>query len=201
MVFLFYHRIYFHTIPEIGKVVLQLRQRKKKMTALVDSSSAIILYKAHLHLIVCTMYNVVLSTSVYTEITENSYPGAQAYQQLLADKKISIQTPLISAIRKPGLSSLHKLDEGERDVLALYYAGQGDFVVTDDGAAARYCRREQIHFINALLIPAIIRYSDQQNDVYCNTAFNTVLHIGRYSGWVSNFAENCTREELSFFLP
>jgi hypothetical protein len=81
-----------------------LRQRKNKLTALVDSSSAIILYKANMHLVVCTMYNVVLSTSVYAEITGNSYPGAQAYQQLLADKKLTLQTPLISPLRKPALS-------------------------------------------------------------------------------------------------
>jgi hypothetical protein len=170
------------------------------MTALVDSSSAIILYKAHLHLVVCRMYNVVLSTSVYAEITGNSYPGAQAYQQLLADKKITLQTPLSSQLAKPTLSSLQSLDEGERDIIELYYAGKGDFVVTDDGAAAKYCKREQIRFINALLIPAIMRYSGQQSDVYCQTAFNKVLNIGRYSQWVINFAEKCKREELSFFF-
>jgi len=167
----------------------------------VDSSSAIILYKANLHLVVCSIYNVVLSTSVYGEITGNSYSGAQAYQQLLADKKITLQTPLTSPIAKPTLSGLRTLDEGERDIIELYYAGKGDFVVTDDGAAAKYCRREQVRFINTLLIPVIMRYSGQQNEDYCKTAFNKILSIGRYSQWVVNFAEKCNREELSFFLP
>ena len=178
-----------------------MEQKNERMTALVDSSSAIILYKANLHLAVCRMYNVVLSSSVYVEITANSYPGAQAYQQLLADKKITLQTPPFSPLAKPVLSGLQSLDEGERDVIELYYAGKGDFIITDDGAAAKYCKRKQVRFINALLIPAILSYSSQQSDVHCREAFNKILRIGRYSRWVINFAEKCKREELSFFLP
>ena len=171
------------------------------MTALVDASSAIILYKANLHLIVCEMYNVVISTSVYDEITGNSYPGAKAYQQLAADQKVTVQKPCLAALCKPGLSILYTLDKGERDILQLYYAGNGDFIITDDGATARYCKREQIRFINALLIPTIIRCTGRKSDVYCHTAFNKVMSIGRYSRWVINFAEKCQKEELSFFLP
>ena len=171
------------------------------MTALMDASSAIILYKANLHLIVCEMYNVLISRSVYDEITGNSYPGAKAYQQLLADQKITIQKPYIATLCKPDLSSLHTLDKGERDILQLYYAGNGDFIITDDGATAKYCKREQIRFINALLIPTIIRCTGRKSDVYCHTAFNKVMSIGRYSRWVINFAEKCQKEELSFFLP
>ena len=51
----------------------------------MDASSAIILCKANLHHIVSEMYNVVMSRSVYDELTNNSYPGATEYQQLVAD--------------------------------------------------------------------------------------------------------------------
>ncbi|MCP3889803.1 MAG: hypothetical protein GY702_13150 [Desulfobulbaceae bacterium] len=167
----------------------------------MDASSAIILYKAKLHLIVCEMYQVVMSPSVYDEITGNIYPGAEGYQQLLADKKITLRVPGIGNFREPDLSALNTLHKGERDVIELYYAGDGDFVITDDGAAARYCKRHQVPFINALLIPVIIEISGKKSDVYTQAVFNRVMGIGRYSDWVINFAEKCDREDLSFFLP
>lgn len=178
-----------------------MEQRRNTMTALLDASSAIILYKANLHLIVCEMYNVVMPVSVYGEITENSYPGAAEYQQLQADRKITVKTPSIATLCQHDLSGLHTLDKGERDVIQLYYAGNGDFIIADDGAAAKYCKREQIRFINALLIPMIIKCTGKQNEVYCRTAFNKIKNLGRYSRWVITFAEQCDRKELSFFLP
>ncbi len=170
------------------------------MTALVDASSAIILCKANLHLIVSEMYNVVMSKSVYDEITGNFYPGAEEYQQLLADNRVTIQAPLTTTHR-PISHGLHNLGQGEHDIIQLYYAGYGDFIMTDDGAAARYCKREQVRFINSLLIPMIIKCTGKQSDAYCRAAFNKVMNTGRYSRWVINFAEKCKREELSFFLP
>ncbi len=170
------------------------------MKALVDASSAIILCKANLHLIVSEMYNVVMSKSVYDEITGNSYPGAEEYKQLLADNKITIPAPL-SVTNHESASGLYNLGQGERDIIQLYYAGHGDFVITDDGAAAKYCKREQIPFINALLIPMVIKCTGKQSDAYCLSKFNKVLNIGRYSRWVINFAEKCERKELFFFLP
>lgn len=166
----------------------------------MDASSAIILYKANLHLIVCEMYKVVMPTSVYDEITGNFLPGAEAYQQLLAEKKFTIQVPCDSTHQNPALPDILTLDKGERDVIELYYAGNGDFIITDDGAAAKYCKREQIRFINALLIPPILRFSGEKNNAYCQTAFNTIKSIGRYSRWVINYAEKCEKEDLSFFL-
>ncbi len=166
----------------------------------MDASSAILLCKANLHLIVSEMYNVVMSQSVYEEITDNSYPGAKEYQQLLADKKITVQVPIAGAVPDSVSCGLHKLGQGERDIIRLYYAGYGDFIMTDDGAAARYCKSEQIRFINALLIPKIIKCTGQQSDAYCQDAFDSVMSIGRYSSWVINFAEKCEREELSYYF-
>ncbi len=171
------------------------------MKALLDASSAIILYKANLHSIVSEMYNVVMSKSVYDEITGNSYPGAEEYQQLLADNKITIPAPLPVTPHEPAIPCLNNLGPGERDIIQLYYAGHGDFVITDDGAAAKYCKREQIRFINALLIPMVIKCIGKQSDAYCLAKFHKVRNIGRYSRWVINFAEKCEREELFFFLP
>jgi len=175
--------------------------KKKAMTALVDASSAILLCKANLHLFVTEMYNVVMSQSVYEEITDNSLPGAVEYQQLVADNRITVQAPPAVESSRAISPVLRKLGQGEHDIIQLYYAGRGDFIMTDDGAAARYCKSEQIRFINALLIPMVIKCAGQQSDAYCQAAFDRVMNIGRYSNWVINYAEKCEREELSFFLP
>ncbi len=166
----------------------------------MDASSAILLCRADLHRIVSEMYNVVMSQSVYDEITDNSYPGAREYQELLANNKITVQVPIAGGVPDSDSLGLHKLGQGEHDIIRLYYAGYGDFIMTDDGAAARYCKSEQIRFINALLIPMIIKCTGQQSDAYCQAAFDRVLSVGRYSNWVIDFAEKCEREELSYYL-
>lgn len=167
----------------------------------MDASSAIILCKANLHLIVAEMYDVVLPQSAYNEITGNSLTGADEYKQLLADNLISIQSPLPVSSYESASPRLNSLGQGEYDSIQLYHAGYGDFVITDDGAAAKYCKQEQIRFINALLIPKILECIGKPSDTFCLAAFDAVTRIGRYSQWVIDFAKNCGKEELAFFLP
>jgi predicted nucleic acid-binding protein len=175
--------------------------KRKVLTVLMDASSAIILYKANLHHIVPELYNVVISRSVYDEITNNSYPGAIEYQQLVADNNIMVQTPPVAEVNKLLPSGLHRLEQGEHDIVLLYYAGYGDFILTDDGVAAKYCKSKGVPFINSLLVPVIIKCSGNKSDTYCQAAFDSIVHIGRYSEWVIHFAERCERDELTYFLP
>jgi predicted nucleic acid-binding protein len=167
-------------------------------TAIMDASSAIILDKADLHLRVAEMYNVVMPESVYCEITGNAYPAAEKYKRLLTDKKITVQKIDPGITDQPGMV---KLDQGEYDVLRLYYAGYGDFVITDDGAAARYCKRENIPFINALLVPLILSFTDTMRKNKYNQAYRKILAIGRYSSAVISFADRCDRDKLLNFMP
>ena len=76
--------------------------------------------------VVAKMYNVVMSGSVYKEITANSYPGAEEYRQLMAGKKITLKEPLPDISNESILPGLNNLDKGEHDVLQLYYAGRPD---------------------------------------------------------------------------
>lgn len=170
-------------------------------TALIDASSAIILCKAAVHIAVVEMYNVVMPGAVYQEITGNSYPCAAEYRQLVVDKKISIKAAMPAPVNEPGCRGLNNLGQGEHDVMQLYNAGQGDFVVTDDGAAARYCQRQQIPFINALLVPKILGLAGIEGGEYCRKATERIVAIGRYAPWVIDFAKQCGREELLPFIP
>ncbi len=176
-------------------------QHNTLKTALLDASSAIILCKSDLHIAVVEMYNVVMPGSVYQEITGNSYPCAEEYRQLLLDKKITIKDPIPDIENNSDKQGFHNLGQGEHDAIQLYYVGQGDFVVTDDGVAAKYCKREQIPFINALLVPVILAFAGMQGDDYCRKARERIIDISRYSPWVIDFAEGCEREELLNFIP
>jgi len=167
----------------------------------MDASSAIILYKAGLHEVVTKMYNVVMPRSVYMEITGSSYPGAEEYQVLLADSKISVMENETSSTETFERTNLNTLDKGEHDTIRLYYAKQGDFVITDDGAAAKYCIRESIPFINALLIPAIMSFAKLKSATFCQKSMKRIITIGRYSSEVITFAQNCKKADLSAFIP
>ena len=174
---------------------------ENKKTALLDSSSAIILFKADFHIQLTEMYDVVMPRSVYEEITTNFFPGAKEYRQLFADNKITLKEYRPTAVTVLDRPGLNRLDIGEHDVIQLYYAGLGNFVVTDDGSAARYCKREQIPFINALLVPIILGFAGIKDKVFCRKSFDQIIEIGRYSPDIITFAEKSTRDELSIFLP
>ena len=138
--------------------------------------------------------------SVYDEITGNSYPGAKEYQQLLVDNKLIIQSFQMVTRKESATSNLKNLGQGEYDVIQLYDAGYGDFIIIDDGAAAKYCKGEQIPFVNALLIPKIMQYSGKYSNAYCLSSLNKIKSVARYSSRIIDFAEKSGKEDLSFFL-
>jgi len=168
-----------------------------RKTAIMDASSAIILYKAELHALPVEMYDIVLPASVYREITENRHEGAEEYKQLAAGRKLKVaESPIFP--EKPGMKGL---DTGERDVIGLFHSGLGEFIITDDGPAARYCKREGVPFINALLVPVILRFALLRDDDFCCRAMEKIIASGRYSGEVKRYARECSREAIAFALP
>ena len=162
--------------------------------AIVDASSFIILHRAGLLPVLVEMYNVILAASVYQEITANAYSGADVCEHLVNEKKIRVENVAFDTLP-------HNLDRGEAETIQLHKAGHGDFIITDDGAAARFCTQEKIPFINALLFPVALKHTGNRTADFCNIAFETILKIGRYSGEVINFASQCEREEIYFVFP
>jgi predicted nucleic acid-binding protein len=166
-------------------------------TAVMDASSAIILCRADLHMLVCELYDIVLPLTVYREITVHPYAGAGEFKRLAAENRIRVLDRALIE-EKHGIQGL---DAGETDVIALYLAGGGDFVITDDGRAARYCRQEKIPFINALLFPVILRCAGLHDDESCRLAMARIVAGGRYSRDVILFARECGRQSIAFALP
>lgn len=166
-------------------------------TALLDASSAIILYKAGLHNLLIKIYAIIMSGSVYREISINPYAGSEAYSKFVSLQKIQVQ----EILDQKNASEMRGLDRGEYDTIALFRAGSGDFVITDDGQAARFCKREGIPFINALLFPVIIKFARIKDEKFCQRSMEKVIETGRYSDEVINFARDCDEEILSFAIP
>ena len=167
-----------------------------KKRAIADSSSVIILSKANLLQPLVEVYRIILAESVYREITIGAHSGADACERFVKEKGIRVQNT-----SSRGYPGTHKLGRGEADTIQLYNEGQGDFIIVDDGAAARYCKREGIPFINALLFPIVLKYAQARTREFCNKAFEDVLARGRYSDKVVTFARKCSKENISFALP
>jgi len=163
----------------------------------MDASSAIILCKAGLHILLPEIYDIVLPESVYREITAKPYSGSDEYKQLVAGQHVRVQgTP--DQQERPGMAGL---DTGEYDTILLFYAGLGDFIITDDGPAARYCKKEGIPFINALLFPVVLRLAQIKDDDYCRKSMEIIIEEGRYSQQVITFAGQCRIESIAFAIP
>jgi predicted nucleic acid-binding protein len=165
---------------------------------LLDASSAILLAKAGFHEILAVTYSILMSDSVFDEITRKGLPGSSEYRQLLQEERLQVLPVLNpSAIDTP----LQKLDRGERDTLLLFHEGHGDFVVTDDGAAARFCLGNRVPFVNSLLLLRLLHHSTIIKNSSYETGFQSLLALGRYSEKVKKYARSCPDSELLFFLP
>jgi len=169
---------------------------------LIDASSAILLFKTDLCELLFEVYHVVMTISVFNELTQEGYPGAIEFQRWLAENRF-LNIPLLEegTQQKVPRSQVSGLDKGELDTIRLYEKGYGDFVITDDGRAAGYCKRHEIPFINALLFSKVLHFSKRLPENLCNQKMKCLFAVGRYSPAIKDWAMNCPKESLDFFLP
>ena len=173
----------------------------KKKVVLLDSSSAILLEKSNLLSHLIRLYQVILAEAVYRELTENSYQSAGLFQSICSDSRIKvIKLNDISKSAPRTDPELQALNLGERETIHLYLGGTGDFILLDDGKAARYCHKNSLPFINALLVPKILKMCGTISVSSCNEKISEIIGIGRYSGGIIRLAEKMTRDDLEMFL-
>ena len=142
---------------------------------LLDASSAILLAKAGFHDLLATSYSILMSDSVFDEITRKGLAGSSEYEKLLREKHLEV-LPVSSPQSWSGADApLQRLDRGERDTLLLFQEGRGDFVVTDDGAAARFCLNNRVPFVNSLLLLRLLHHSGMIGDSSYETGFQSLL--------------------------
>ena len=170
--------------------------------AIIDASSAILLYKAGLIDISCEMLQLLMTRSVFEEVTVPQQVGAGGFRVLagrqpgiivLDDPRENVSNTLVTDIGR-----LHR---GERDTLHHYLIGAARFVVIDDGKAVRVCRRHGIPHVNALLFPTLLYFAKRLSADQTDRYFMRLCKLGRYSDRVVAWAKNCTAGELDFFMP
>jgi hypothetical protein len=162
---------------------------------LIDTSSAILLFKTGMIEPLMRAYCLVLSRSVMRELTVSAHSGAEDFSALISQGRIIVTHDYRACL--PDLP----LAGGERDIVLLYLSGQGEFVIIDDGDGAAYCVANKIPFVNALLVPRILQLARKLNPDEARSAFETILAIGRYSAAVREYASSCVSDILVPFLP
>ena len=164
--------------------------------ALIDASSAIILYKVGLFQTTATAFHILMTRSVYKELTISGHEGADAFKEYYTNQRSFKVIPV------EGIDSVDTkhLDRGERDTIQLFSSGVSDFIIVDDGKAARYCRDQNIPYINALLCPKVLCFSDKILENKLAELTNLILKTGRYSQEIISQALQCEKTDLSYFI-
>lgn len=164
---------------------------------LVDSSSAILLYKTGLFDRLTACYQVRLAKAVYQELTHPGYPGARYFLEIKARQMIRLFSPPPGKPPRPLLG----MGAGEQRTLQGFLAGNGDFILIDDGKGASFCRKQGIPYINALLVPRLLYLGGRISLSEYQEKTGAILKIGWYSAAIIDYARFCPAGRLSFFLP
>lgn len=172
-------------------------------TAYIDASSAILLYKTGLF-VPCTQYfSMVMEANVYKEVRVPDHPGAKFFLSMV--QKNSVKVSLADTDHRVYITLPENLDLGERKTLILYFQNHcpeaRSFIIIDDAKAARFCLRQEVPFINALLVPKILWFAGvlNKNDYIDKTAL--VIEKGRYSKTVIEKAKALSSWDLAAFIP
>jgi len=165
-------------------------------TVIIDSSSAILLYRCGAIPALLKCFLVVIPDAVFSELTVPGHDGADYFSSLCVSGDIKIlKTHGIPAEKFSG--SLHK---GEREVVTLFNECKGDFIIIDDGKGSAFCRNNNIPYINALLAVKILHFKRLINDQEYFDAWRWLIGNGRYSAGIIEWAENADEQKLDFFL-
>ena len=171
---------------------------KKKV--FVDASSAILLFKSELFSRLTAAYRVWMTPVVYSEVTVSGHIGADYFSRVKSSGEFHVSAP--GSWFPPGEDDdIPALDPGEKETIACYHHNRGDFLLIDDGKAARYCRRSGIPYINALLLARILHLDGILSDNAYRGGFQTLCEIGWYSPEIVRIAQQLPRDRLHRFKP
>ena len=169
---------------------------------LLDASSAILLFKAELFHKLVTVYTISCTRSVLQELIRGDRCGADTFLRCSTGSVLSVIDISNEGFSRENASpALRNLDRGELDTVLCFTAGGWDFIITDDGRAAKYCRQNNIPFINAILFPRLLYFCHAISLPESIRKMEELISLGRYSREVIEWAMNCGRESLHFAIP
>jgi len=181
---------------------MNLSSEKQKKQVVIDSSSAILLFKADLFTKLLNLYDTSVTESVYQELTKEGYAGSNEFVKFHQQNKFHIHPLIVNSKDKiPNQSTLEKLNLGERDTILYFLKGESDFIIIDDGKGAKYCMKERLPFISAILFPKILHIHGKINQATFQIKTDEIIQTGRYSQKIIDIAEKCSEQDLSPFFP
>lgn len=170
------------------------------LRALIDASSAILLFKSGLIKACSEMFHLFMTRSVFDEVSVPIQPGAGEFQAMAGRQPGMVVLDDPAGNLPKHAKDVQRLHRGERDTLHHFLNGAARFVIIDDGKGVRACRRHGIPHVNALLCPRLLYFSGRIPDRHARNSFARVAGLGRYTTNVIQWADTCERAELSFFI-
>ena len=169
---------------------------------IIDASSAILLFKGGLFTVLLHHYDVLCVERVFTELTRPGYPGSDTFARLQQEGNFKVIQPPQNALgAQLAIPASARLHSGERDTLVAFPHTGAEFILTDDGGAAAFCRRARLPYTCALLIPRILRHAGLISAAACSAYTADILAAGRYAPPVVAYASGCPTQDLAFFAP
>jgi len=165
-------------------------------SVIIDSSSAILMYKSNIIPALLKYCTPVIPEEVESELTVPGYEGSEFFTDLCSKEIIKVYEPEELISYEPA-GSLHR---GERDVIALFFNGKGDFIIIDDGRGGGFCRDHKIPYINTILAVKIFLFKQLITETEYAAAWRWLLANGRYSQKVIGWAEKADKGTLAFFI-
>jgi hypothetical protein len=156
-----------------------------------DTSSLIYLAKASIIQPFLESFEVAVPPSVHRELIREGYPHSEEIRRM-AQKGFLSTHPVR---RDPRLNPI-LLRGGERDVIFLFYQLGSDGILIDDGAGVRFCRKQGIPFVSALLVPSLLLMRNVIDAKEAATSVDKIERIGRYSQKVILFARTCLSQAI-----
>lgn len=179
-----------------------LRDQHAMPRALIDASSAILLAKAGLIESCSEAFTLIMTQSVFDEVTTAAHPDAARLSALAGRQPgIIVRVDPGKWPSDPIQEDFKRLHRGERDTLYHYLRGAARFVIIDDGKGLQVCRRLGVPHVNALLCPKLLQYCGRMPDRRrVRSYMDRIVGLGRYSASVVDWAQACRRADLEFFV-
>jgi predicted nucleic acid-binding protein len=163
---------------------------------IIDSSSAILLYRCNMIYSLMKYCSPVIPKAVFNELTVRGYHGADIFNDLCSAGRIEVRDAASGKVDH----LTGQLHQGEREVIELFYEGKGSFIIIDDGKGGAFCRDNKIPYINALLAVKILHLGRFITEKEFLDAWSWLIANGRYSEKVKSWAGSADESKLAAFM-
>ena len=159
----------------------------KKGKIIADSSSIIYLEKIDLLETYSDFKNILIPEPIFNEL--NSQKGSTDY---------SLYLKIIGSIKTPiqNIDNSILLKYPDITLIDYYNSLNSDGILTDDGKVCKYCRDNNIPYINAPMVILSLKLCNIIDlDIFYDK-LDEVYKLGRYSKYVRDYLDNIIKEQI-----